>query len=928
MPLSPNLYKLKTYNIYKSNKWATLKKEGDGTFFIHPGVKKPTIALFTFKKSGLISLDFWIRKGSKAGDIQFKIYKNNDKIKDFNIVAKGHRHTSFGVSINEGDKLTIVADKHGDTYYDWGEFRITFQDRFFIIKNFIIPFLWAILFVYLIGKRHKYIALASYSLFFLIIFAEKLNFGYISFEHLLIYTIFIFALTFSFVFLYQELKRFKIATILSFIAAFFVYVVPLSFVIYALNFGHKVTKDTLFAVFQSNTIESYEYVSDFISYKYIALFVLFTAIIGYILYKQEKKETVLIERSLLLFMIVVFYSISTIFLADLRLPRFIIESFKQYDKELRLFKNMQAKRVAGQIKFDATKKNKGETYIFIIGESLNKRHMGIYGYVRNTTPNLSKMVNKLLVFKNIYSNHTHTVPVLSLALTQANQYNKKTYYESLSIIDILKKAGFETYWLTNQAILGAWDNLVSIIGTSADHLVALNRNIGTTTSTNQYDGALIDEVKKVLSKRSAKNRVIFVHLMGNHSTYSSRYPHDKFTIYKGSLRKGVFGRKALKVGYLNDYDNSIVYNDYVVSTIFKEAMKNKDVFAVIYMPDHADDVIDKLGHNSSNFTFYMTQIPMIAWFSNSYKQQYSDKYKNLVSHLNTLFSNDMLYDTLIGIFDIKTKKYNPKYDFSSKKYALKPKDALTLHGKKHYIDKSNHIYWQQFNAQYLCESNQSTRIFPFRVDSIGKLKDIWQDGFRSFELDVIYGDNNTNSFLVEPQKGISDVTFEEFISFVDSSKIKKIWLDFKNLNRDNYKKALKRLSLLDKKYHFKNRTIVEATTTEPFFNEFRKNDWHISYYLPTNTILKSDSKSLKLIAQQIANQTKEQNLSAISFDSRVYSFVKHYLEPLISKRIVYHSWFAPALYDTKFREKLLKNRLYQDKRVKTILAPYDSQFDL
>ncbi len=71
-----------------------------------------------------------------------------------------------------------------------------------------------------------------------------------------------------------------------------------------------------------------------------------------------------------------------------------------------------------------------------------------------------------------------------------------------------------------------------------------------------------------------------------------------------------------------------------------------------------------------------------------------------------------------------------------------------------------------------------------------------------------------------------------------------------------------------------------------------------------------------------------QNLDAVSFDHRLYPFVKQYLEPLISDDIAYHTWYAPSLKSINFKDNLLKNKLYLDNRVKTLLTPYKSQFDL
>ncbi len=333
-PITKDSYALKTYNIEKENKWSKFKTEDNGTFFIHPGEEKASVGVFTFKNSYDLVLDFWIKKGSKVGNVEFDITKNGIPIESFVITPKNQKQ--IFTTVSEGDKLKIKADKHGVASQDWGQVRIMEKETLITLKNFIIPFLWSILLIFLLGKRYKYVAIASYLLFLLMVFAEKINLGSLLFQSLLTYTIFIFALTFTFVFIYQELwklKKFKIATIFSFSMSFLVYIIPLFFIIYALNFDDKVTKDILFAIFQSNSNESYEYISDYISLKYIAFFILFTSIIGFLLYRQEKKETVMIERSLLLFITITFFSIVLVQFSQLRLPNFLIQGFETYNKE-------------------------------------------------------------------------------------------------------------------------------------------------------------------------------------------------------------------------------------------------------------------------------------------------------------------------------------------------------------------------------------------------------------------------------------------------------------------------------------------------------------------------------------------------------------------------------------------------------------------
>ena len=52
------------------------------------------------------------------------------------------------------------------------------------------------------------------------------------------------------------------------------------------------------------------------------------------------------------------------------------------------------------------------TYVFIVGESANRNHLSLYGYKRNTTPKLEAMRDELVVFEDVISPDTHTIPSL------------------------------------------------------------------------------------------------------------------------------------------------------------------------------------------------------------------------------------------------------------------------------------------------------------------------------------------------------------------------------------------------------------------------------------------------------------------------------------------------------------------------------------
>ena len=291
----------------------------------------------------------------------------------------------------------------------------------------------------------------------------------------------------------------------------------------------------------------------------------------------------------------------------------------------------------------------------------------------------------------------------------------------------------------------------------------------------------------------------------------------------------------------------------------------------------------------------------------------------------------MLYNSLIGIFNIRTGRNDSVFDLSTEIYSLKHDDAMVMNGKRHYTESQNYIYWQKENAKYLLETGQSTRVFPHRINSVGKYTDIRKDGFNAFEIDIKFSEKDDNSFFVTHGNTKSAVDLETFLGQTNIDSIQKIWFDLKNLKKNNYKEVLKRLQYLDEKFGLKNKSIIESSSTSLFFKEFSDAGWHISYYLPTKVIVEliqnKEVVKMKLLAVKIAKQIRIQNVSAVSFDNRLYPFVKQYLEIKIPDEIDYHTWYAPPLHSKEFKTNLQKSEIYKDQRVKTLLSSYKSQFN-
>lgn len=931
-----NDFNVKTSGVKVENKWSEINQDKPNYFFAHPGEIEPVILELKSNISGKYKIEFSIKQGSKAGNILFKVY-NNDKFLGEKIVLANDKAKSFKINVSKNDNIKIIIDKNGVTSADWGEitlYKINNKNIFIALSSLL---LWLFILFLSYKKNHSSIVIAFYFIFILFIFAEKYTFNVLEINSIIAHTSFFIPIVLLITILYSisnivNVKR--ILTILTILITLLFSIIPLVFISYKMSLGIPLNKEELFAIFQSNFGEGIEFISEFINVITFVFFTFSLLFLSYIIFWHRKSVTKNISFTNIFALILTTSIIMEIYFHNLKIFNFINSSFNEYMIELNQFKELQNKRQINPIK--AQKNETGETYIFIIGESQNKNHMQMYGYPRDTTPKLQELLNnnEIIRFDNIYSNHTHTMPVLSLALTEASQYNNKSYFESASIIEIFNAANFETVWLTNQNLLGAWDNLVSIIANQASSTIGINKSIGETTKTNNYDGDLIPYLSKELNKKSDKNRAIFIHLMGNHGHYCSRFPKD-FEIFKGDLEIDVFGKsitenKNLK-DTLNCYDNSILYNDSVVSNIINEIKNYRGVNALIYMADHADDVIGQLGHNSGKLTFDMTQIPMFAYFSDEYKHKHQNIYNGFIGNKEKLFSNDMFYDTLIGLTNIKANLYNPKYDLTSKDFELKDKDAKTLHGRREYIDQENTHYWQNKNLKYLKENNLDNIFFPHKVNSVGKLKDAFELGFKSFEIDLVFDYKNDGKFYVGHNRPLVGLELEKFLKSIDYKQINRMWFDFKNLNDKNKEKAKEELSRLDSIFNLKDKIILETSWTSKDFNIFSQDNWHTSYYLPTEEILellkKNDNLGMEKLSLSISKQIKDQKVSAVSFDTKLYKFVKNYLENKISNDIVYHAWYGPAINSKNYLEQI-NNEIYRDGRIKTFLSSFSTKYNL
>ena len=209
--------------------------------------------------------------------------------------------------------------------------------------------------------------------------------------------------------------------------------------------------------------------------------------------------------------------------------------------------------------------------------------------------------------------------------------------------------------------------------------------------------------------------------------------------------------------------------------------------------------------------------------------------------------------------------------------------------------------------------------------------EITKAGLRSFEMDVVF--RSEGGFLeVGHHSGVmTSMTLENFLEKIPRD-FEKIWLDIKNATKPTIPLIDNRLIELDKKFELKSRSIIETNNESASVSLLSDSGFHVSFYLPikeTLDIMGKDDKAKEIFAKKLAEIVKRQDASAVSFDLRLYKFVKDYLESELRPEIVYHTWSpGNSFRNPNLLKEMEAQDYFLDPRVETILLPFVSQFSL
>ena len=299
--------------------------------------------------------------------------------------------------------------------------------------------------------------------------------------------------------------------------------------------------------------------------------------------------------------------------------------------------------------------------VLVVGETARAENFSLGDYARETNPELKKQ--QVIYYQNASSCGTETaisVPCMFSNMPR-DHYDANLSHHQEGVLDILAHAGVNVLWRENDGgCKGACDRVPHTDMTQW------------TLPQYCHDGFCQDEV--LLHRLDNyidslhNDGIVVLHQMGSHGpAYYQRYPESfrRFTPTCDSNQIQDCDHQAL----INTYDNSLLYTDDMLSRTIDKLKGLSDRFnvALVYLSDHGESLGERgMYLHGAPYVFapsQQTHVPLLMWMSPGYAATYHINQDCLRQQApSAKVSQDNLFHTILGMFNIQTQEYQPQLD--------------------------------------------------------------------------------------------------------------------------------------------------------------------------------------------------------------------------------------------------------------------------
>ena len=206
-------------------------------------------------------------------------------------------------------------------------------------------------------------------------------------------------------------------------------------------------------------------------------------------------------------------------------------------------------------------KPKYHLYVVVIGESARRDALGAFGGHWDNTPFASSV--KGYLFNDYVAASGSTQKSLGLTLNRVVD-NKPQFQDNF--VTLANRAGFQTWWFSNQGQIGEYDTAIASIAKRADEVQFL-KNGDFEANKNTQDEQLL-----TLATRRTQPQLIVLHLMGSHPQACDR-TKGKYTVFVQSKETSC-------------YLYTMTQTDTLLSNLYTQLQNSGETFSMTYFSDH------------------------------------------------------------------------------------------------------------------------------------------------------------------------------------------------------------------------------------------------------------------------------------------------------------------------------------------------------
>jgi len=306
---------------------------------------------------------------------------------------------------------------------------------------------------------------------------------------------------------------------------------------------------------------------------------------------------------------------------------------------------------------------KPKLLVLVVGETARAMNYQYYGYNRPTNQYTQPL--GLIAFNNVQSCGTATAVSLPCMFSRMDRkdYDARHARAQDTAVDVLHHAGINVFWVDNDSgCKGVCDRV-------PNYTIDVNMDDKLCDGEFCQDQVMVDKLKELLSAKDQPqhDRLIVLHIVGSHGpTYYRRYPEDHRQFTPDCPRSDI--QNCSHNELVNTYDNTILYTDFILSEIVKQLQQQTTYApAMMYLSDHGESLGEKglylHGTPYSIAPAEQTTVPWLSWISEGYANDNGLKTTCLAGlQQRGGYSQDNLFDTLLGLFNIHSSVYQPDKD--------------------------------------------------------------------------------------------------------------------------------------------------------------------------------------------------------------------------------------------------------------------------